>query len=210
MPDAIAPLHPAHPGPRPTLLVIEDSRFTCEALRLLALRAGLRLRRAATLAQAAQHLGTYRPDAVLVDLGLPDGRGDDLIRALHGTPERPRLILGMSGDPNGRALALAAGADGFLDKAPGAFGDLLAMLPIHAAPIRHALAADPLALRDDLAYAADLLSCTGDRPDDYLVGFLTGIAQASGDTALADAARMRNAPQLSAVVTARLAASAPF
>eukprot|EP01031_Cornospumella_fuschlensis_P014764 gene14764-18040_t len=62
-----------------TILAVEDSRFACEALRLIARRAGARLRRAETMAAARDHLRVYRPDVVLIDLGLPDGRGDALI-----------------------------------------------------------------------------------------------------------------------------------
>ena len=99
-----------------TILAVEDSRFACEALRLIARRAGARLRRAETMAAARDHLRVYRPDVVLIDLGLPDGRGDALIRDLDQGPRRPSVVMGTSGSVEGRALALAAGADGFLDK----------------------------------------------------------------------------------------------
>ncbi|MGB4827110.1 MAG: response regulator, partial [Paracoccaceae bacterium] len=92
-----------------TVLAVEDSRFTCDALRLLCQRSGARLRRAETLDAARAHLRVYRPDVILVDLGLPDGRGEGLIRRLAaGRPDRP-VLLGISGDPAGRAAALAAG-----------------------------------------------------------------------------------------------------
>ncbi len=93
-----------------TILAVEDSRFACEALRLIARRAGARLRRAETMAAARDHLRVYRPDVVLIDLGLPDGRGDALIRDLAQGPRRPSVVMGTSGSAEGRALALAAGA----------------------------------------------------------------------------------------------------
>ena len=58
-----------------TVLVVEDSRVTCDALRLIFQRTGARLRRAETLTSARLHMDSYRPDLVIVDLGLPDGRG---------------------------------------------------------------------------------------------------------------------------------------
>lgn len=87
-----------------TLLLVEDSRFTCDALRLICLRAGGRLRRAETLARAQAYLARFHPDLVIVDLGLPDGRGEALIAELAagGLP-----VLGMSGDPDGRVAAFA-------------------------------------------------------------------------------------------------------
>lgn len=99
-----------------TVLAVEDSRFASDALRLMCQRAGARLRRAETLETARAHLRTYRPDVVIVDLGLPDGRGEALIRDLVLSARRPAVILGTSGAEGGRSAALAAGADGFLDK----------------------------------------------------------------------------------------------
>ena len=51
-----------------TVLVIEDSRFASEAVRLLCLKSGARIRRADCLRSAARHLRTYRPAVVIVDL----------------------------------------------------------------------------------------------------------------------------------------------
>ena len=100
---------PALPLQGLTILVVEDSRFACEALRLIAQRAGARLRRAETLETARAHLRTYRPDVAIVDLGLPDGRGEALIRELVLARPRTAAIIGMSGLPSGRPSALAAG-----------------------------------------------------------------------------------------------------
>jgi len=183
-----------------TVLVVEDSRFACDALRLLCQRSGARLRRAETLHAARAHLKVYRPDVVIVDLGLPDGRGESLIRNLALQVPRPAVILGSSGDPAGRAAALAAGAAGFLEKPIASLAAFQAALLHHLPDWATRVTAptpppgdpppgDPLALRDDLARAADLIAAAPDRSQRrYLTGFLAGLARSTHDAALEQAA----------------------
>ena len=99
-----------------TILVVEDSRYACEALRLMCLRSGARIRMADCLTSARRHLKVYRPSVIVIDIGLPDGSGADLLEDLANASPRVDVILGTSGDPNGQDMALAAGADGFLEK----------------------------------------------------------------------------------------------
>ncbi|MEM6635442.1 MAG: response regulator [Pseudomonadota bacterium] len=182
-----------------TVLVVEDSRFTCEALRLMCLRSGARLRRADSLGSARKHLRVYRPSVAIVDLGLPDGSGADLIATLSAATPRVPVILGTSGDTGGRDATLNAGADGFLAKPLGALGEfheaILSKLPAEARPsgprpvIGDHVAPDEIALRDDLAHAANLLQSPLPRlPVTYAVQFLASIARAAGDYTLLEAA----------------------
>jgi hypothetical protein len=131
---------------------------------------------------------------VLVDLGLPDGRGEGLIRSLT-EPQAPAapLVIGMSGDPDGRATALAAGAAGFIEKPiPGLMffqQAILALLPAcqgrAMAATDGALHPDLMALRDDLASAAAALGAApGPTQRAYLAGFLSGIARQTDDAPL--------------------------
>jgi CheY-like chemotaxis protein len=191
-PEAAFPQSPPQGKGRPPLhglmlLVVDDSRFTCDALRLILHRAGARLRRAESLEIARLHLAFHRPDLAIVDLGLPDGRGQDLIAELsaQGFP-----VLGLSGDPAGRETALDAGAAAFLEKPIGSAAGLVRLIrqlatgvgPLERGEDWPAPAADPMALRDDLLRAAALISGPGDA--DYATAFLRSLARAAGDGTL--------------------------
>ena len=209
---------PAFAIPPRTLLLVEDSRFAAEAVRLICRHAGIRLRRADSLAAAALHLQVYRPDIALVDLGLPDGSGVDLIAALHRSHFRPRRLVAISGDAGLETAAMRAGADAFLLKPVTLTGHLVAMTgeapgewpsQPEVTPECNA-GADPLALRDDLRLVRDLL--TG--PEEpgrlrYAGQFLASVGQALRDPALAQAAlaaaRVGDRGSLVALVQAKTA-----
>lgn len=198
-----------------TVLLVEDSRLASEAIRLVCRRAGARLRRADSLAAARSHLAVYRPDAAIVDMGLPDGRGEVLIRDLARRSPRVPVLLGMSGDPGLRQVALAAGAEDFLEKPvtriaalPERLADRLrggGAPPLPPAPDRQALLDD--LLRAEAALAG--LALTGGRPSGWLAGFLSGVARLAGDAELEGAARRcRDGPgldRLRALVALRIA-----
>ncbi|MCT8159124.1 response regulator [Pseudoruegeria sp. SHC-113] len=99
-----------------TMLLVEDSRFASDAIRLMCRALGLRMRRADSLSAAWRHLARSRPDVLLADLGLPDGSGLALLSRLRSHSPRPLALLATSGDPELRGAALEAGADGFIEK----------------------------------------------------------------------------------------------
>ena len=174
-----------------TLLLIEDSRLCCEAIRLMFRGAGGRLRRTETLQAARRDLSLYTPDAVIVDLGLPDGSGLDLISEIDSKRPRVPLIIAVSGQPDLEARARRAGADRFLAKpfaSVGTFRQVLAPVFFQVAQDRHTDVAptpDTPALRDDLYRALDLLS--DDRHPEqraYALQFITTLARSLSDPAL--------------------------
>lgn len=189
-----------------TLLLVEDSRYASEAMRLLALRSGARIRRADTIASAERHLKVYRPAVVIVDVGLPDGDGAELIRMLDVARPRVTAVIATSGDPDVEAHAMEAGADGFMAKpvsSLAAFQEaILRHLPPEAQPPmpralpQESVEPDRIALRDDLAHVASLLDerpTQGSAADEglsrYLSQFLAGVARSAGDEVLVRAAR---------------------
>jgi CheY-like chemotaxis protein len=183
-----------------TVLVVEDSHYSSEVVRQMCLRSGARIRRADCVASAQRHLNVYRPSAAIVDLGLPDGSGLELIARMAAARQRVPILLGTSGDePEEAARAVvAAGADGFLPKpvpSVAAFqAEILRHLPEILRPQgprkadMSAVALDPLALREDLVHAMELLALEAP-PVGYLRRFLIGLARLSGDRALERTAR---------------------
>ncbi len=182
-----------------TILVIEDSRYACEAMRLLCLRSGARIRRADCLKSARRHLQVYRPSVLIVDLGLPDGSGIDLIEESVSATPRVSVVLGTSGDDAAKEAALAAGADGFLAKPVTSLATfqqaILSRLPADRQPMGagdlqdEVIHPDLLAFQDDMAHVADVLNDSQeDKILNYVAQFLGGVARSVGDSSLADAA----------------------
>ncbi len=201
--DPFAATIPAPTAARPllglTVLVIEDSRFACEAMRLLCLRSGARIRRADCMRSARRHLQVYRPSVVIVDLGLPDGDGLDLIAELTQSEPRVDVVLGTSGDIDGDEAALKAGADAFLEKPINSLAmfqqSVLSNLPADRQPsgLRELpdeiIHPDRMAFQDDMAHIADVLEDPpDDRALDYVAQFLGGVARSAQDDILEEAA----------------------
>jgi len=181
-----------------TVLVVEDSRFASEALRLLCLRSGARIRRADCLRSARRHLQVYRPSVAIVDIGLRDGSGTELIEELHLAEPRTTVILGMSGDPDAEAKAVAAGADAFITKpltSLATFQELiLSHLPSDRRPggprqlSDEEVNPDPIAYQDDLAHMADIIGTADDDGTmDYITQFLSGVARSAQDESMLQA-----------------------
>lgn len=183
-----------------TVLAVEDSRFASDALRMICQRLGARMRRADSLAAARRHLRAYRPGVVLVDIGLPDGSGLDLVGELARGDPRVDAIFAMSGDDTQDAAALGAGADGFIGKPITSVLDfstrMLAVLDIAPVPgmltgdASAPVSPDQTALGDDLARVADMLSDPDAGDLVYVAGFLNGLAKGAQDEALSDLAMM--------------------
>lgn len=181
-----------------TVLVIEDSLFACEAMRLLCLRSGARIRRADTLASARRHLAVYRPTVVVIDVGLPDGSGVALISELAEAAPRIDVILGISGDPGAEAKVMAAGADGFIAKPIASLAYFQSLVLSHLPSDQHPpgprtvpdedIMPDRIAYHDDLTHVADVLGTNENEAEiDYIAQFLGGVARCAQDTDLHDA-----------------------
>ena len=191
-----------------TILLVEDSRYCCEAMRLLCRKSGARLRRADTLAAARRHLATYRPSLVIADIGLPDGSGLDLVESLAAARPRAPVILATSGgEPHSaERAARRAGADGFLPKPLKNLQEFQKSVTAHfpgrrplsstkVVPLRAEVAPDALAMDEDLRHLHAALDAAGDDAARlaYCAQFLRSLCEASGDGALGELAALLEA-----------------
>lgn len=109
----------------PLILVVEDEslirRFVVAALG----EEGYRTAEAATAAACVEQIGAAAPALLVLDLGLPDRDGVDLIRELRSWSRVPVLVLSARAAENEKVAALDAGADDYLTK-PFGVGELRA------------------------------------------------------------------------------------
>jgi two-component system, OmpR family, KDP operon response regulator KdpE len=108
-----------------TLLVVEDDAQIRRFVRQSLEREGFRVRDAETYANGLIDAGTSKPDLVILDLGLPDGDGNDFVRELRGWSQVPVLVLSARSMETDKIDVLDAGADDYLTK-PFSVGELLA------------------------------------------------------------------------------------
>lgn len=115
------------PEPIPRILIIEDEAPIRRFLRIVLEGAGYAVDEAARGRLGVERAATGAPDAILLDLGLPDIDGKQVILDLRQWTQTPILILSVRNDEAEIIAALDAGADDYLTK-PFATGELLARL----------------------------------------------------------------------------------
>jgi two-component system KDP operon response regulator KdpE len=124
------------PAIRPLVLIIEDEAHMRQLLRASLGSRDFRTLECSTgedgLAQAASH----NPDAILLDLGLPDLDGIDVTRRLREWSKAPIIVLSARVDEDDKVQALEVGADDYVTKPFGA-RELVARLRV---ALRHAAA----------------------------------------------------------------------
>ena len=111
------------------LLVVEDEEPTRRLLRAYLARRGYRVAEAASAMEAMRAWEAHRPDLILLDLGLPDLDGVEVIRRIRRDAVTPIIVLSARGEERDKVAGLEAGADDYLSK-PFSMGELEAR--IHA------------------------------------------------------------------------------
>ena len=109
------------------VLVVDDEPQFLRALATNLRGAGYDVATAASAAEAHAAAGLVPPDAVILDLVLPDGTGTEVCRELRRWTAAPIIVVSAVGDEDEKIAALDAGADDYVTK-PFAIGELLARL----------------------------------------------------------------------------------
>jgi two-component system KDP operon response regulator KdpE len=125
--------------PEPVVVLIEDEPQIRRFLRATLTGQGYRLYEATTGADGVIEVGSRQPDVVIIDLGLPDMDGLDVIRRVREWTSVPIIVLSARGQERDKVTALDAGADDYVSK-PFSAGELLARIRValrHTAGASH-------------------------------------------------------------------------
>jgi two-component system KDP operon response regulator KdpE len=123
------------------ILIVDDEPQILRALQLKLHGAGYAVETAATASEAVMKASLRPPEAIILDVLLPDGRGTDVCRELRGWSTVPILVLSAVGEEAEKIAALDAGADDYVTK-PFSGDELLARL--RAALRRNRVASGPV------------------------------------------------------------------
>lgn len=138
------------------VLVVDDEPQIVRALRINLNVRGFEVVSAASGGEALRVAANFHPDIVILDLGLPDIDGIDVIAGLRGWTDVPILVLSARTDSADTVEALDAGADDFVTK-PFGMDELLARLRAALRRGPHSVA-DPVVVTED--FTVDLATKT--------------------------------------------------
>ncbi|UZN50114.1 two-component system response regulator KdpE [Cupriavidus cauae] len=113
----------------PTVLLVEDEPHIRRFVRATLEAEGCTVHEAETLKRGLIDAGTRQPDLVILDLGLPDGDGVQLIREMRSWTQVPILVLSARSDEADKIVALDGGADDYLTK-PFGVGEMVARVRV--------------------------------------------------------------------------------
>jgi two-component system KDP operon response regulator KdpE len=111
------------------ILIADDEPAIRRAVQTNLARHGFQIETAETGREAIERAASFRPDLVLLDLGLPDIDGLEVIRALRERGNTPIVVLSVRGQERDKVAALDVGADDYLTK-PFGVDELLARVRV--------------------------------------------------------------------------------
>lgn len=128
----------APPTTSARVLIVDDEPGIVDFVALGLGQEGIAVVGASSAAAGLQALRAERPDLVIVDVGLPDGDGFDLLARIRAESDVPMIMLTARGEVEDRVRGLDLGADDYVAK-PFHFAELLARVRAH---LRRRAAAD--------------------------------------------------------------------
>lgn len=127
-----------------SVLVVDDDPHILRFLRTVLTGHGHVVHEASTVADAIAAFRKHQPGLALLDLGLPDGDGLTVLRALRTDSRVPVIVLSARGQEGDKVAALDSGADDYLTK-PFGTGELMARIRV---ALRHAIEHGASAMQD--------------------------------------------------------------
>ncbi len=112
---------------RKTILIVEDDKYIIHFLSISLKEENYGLWVAKTVKEAVSLFYANRPDLVILDLGLPDGDGMEVIESIREAADTPVIVVSARQDEDEKIRALDAGADDYVTK-PFYMGELQARI----------------------------------------------------------------------------------
>lgn len=145
---------------KPHILMVEDDAAVGNLIATTLETQNYQFHRAKTGASALVDALSYRPDVMLLDLGLPDMDGVDIIKKVRTWSNLPIIVISARSEDTDKIDALDAGADDYLTK-PFSVDELLARLRVTLRRLKYIQASS----------ACDSTFVNGDLTVDYVAGF---------------------------------------
>lgn len=120
---------------KPQILIVEDDKAIANLIATTLETQDYNYHRVKTGSAAVLDALTYRPDVILLDLGLPDMDGMEIIRKIRSWSNMPIIVVSARSEDNDKVTALDAGADDYLTK-PFSVDELLARLRVALRRVR--------------------------------------------------------------------------
>ena len=120
---------------KPRILVVEDDKAISGLISTTLETQDYQYHAARTGSAALLEAASYRPDVILLDLGLPDMDGVDIVRKVRGWTNTPIIVVSARSEDRDKVEALDAGADDYLTK-PFSVDELLARLRVALRRVR--------------------------------------------------------------------------
>lgn len=112
-----------------TIVIIEDEKNICSFISRILEPEGYRVITSNTGRNGLQHINSNHPDLILLDLGLPDMDGIEVIKRIRTWSNMPIIVISARSEESDKIEALDAGADDYLTK-PFSVEELLARLRV--------------------------------------------------------------------------------